>query len=72
MIKSLAAPYGNISFLPTGGIGTDNVREYLSLKPVIACGGSWMAPGDLITSGDFNKIRALVRQACNLIKEIEI
>jgi 2-dehydro-3-deoxyphosphogluconate aldolase/(4S)-4-hydroxy-2-oxoglutarate aldolase len=42
MIKALAAPYLGLSFMPTGGIDPENVRDYLKYNRIIACGGSWM------------------------------
>ncbi len=69
-IKAMSAPYSKIKFMPTGGIGTNNLRDYLSCKAVFACGGSWMVPADLISSGDFDKIRSLTEEAVALAKEI--
>ncbi|MCL2224300.1 MAG: bifunctional 4-hydroxy-2-oxoglutarate aldolase/2-dehydro-3-deoxy-phosphogluconate aldolase [Defluviitaleaceae bacterium] len=68
MLKALSGPYRNINFVPTGGIGAANLREYLALKNVIACGGSWMVSGELIESGDFAKITELTREAAALAK----
>ncbi|HEY9226798.1 MAG TPA: bifunctional 4-hydroxy-2-oxoglutarate aldolase/2-dehydro-3-deoxy-phosphogluconate aldolase, partial [Gemmatimonadaceae bacterium] len=45
-LKAMAAPYGDVSFMPTGGINAGNVASYLGFKRVVACGGSWMAPSD--------------------------
>ena len=42
MIKAMSAPYGGVTFMPTGGVGPDNLREYLAFPKIIACGGSWM------------------------------
>ena len=70
MIKSMAAPYTKIKFMPTGGIGPKNLADYLSCKAVIACGGSWMVPGDKITDGKFDEIEQLTREAVELLKEI--
>ncbi len=44
-IKALSAPFPQIRFLPTGGIGEDNVLEYLAFDKIVACGGSWMMKG---------------------------
>ncbi|WZL74224.1 bifunctional 4-hydroxy-2-oxoglutarate aldolase/2-dehydro-3-deoxy-phosphogluconate aldolase [Clostridiaceae bacterium 35-E11] len=63
MLKALAGPFGNIKFMPTGGINTSNLNDYLSFPNVIACGGSWMVPGNLIKSGDFEKVTDLAREA---------
>lgn len=70
MIKSMAAPYTKIKFMPTGGIGPKNLADYLNCKAVIACGGSWMVPGDMITAGKFDEIEKLTAQAVALLKEI--
>ena len=62
-LKAVAAPYGDVDFIPTGGINAKNVHEYLSFKKVIACGGSWMAPADVISAGDFARIEAETARA---------
>ncbi|MBT8044691.1 MAG: bifunctional 4-hydroxy-2-oxoglutarate aldolase/2-dehydro-3-deoxy-phosphogluconate aldolase, partial [Verrucomicrobiae bacterium] len=41
-LKAMAAPYGEMGFVPTGGINAGNVIDYLSMPSVVACGGSWM------------------------------
>jgi 2-dehydro-3-deoxyphosphogluconate aldolase/(4S)-4-hydroxy-2-oxoglutarate aldolase len=69
-LKAISAPYGMIKFIPTGGIGPKNVRDYLSLKQVFACGGSWMVTKEMISNGQFKEITALVKEAANLIKGI--
>lgn len=62
-LKAIAAPYGGVEFLPTGGINAGNVANYLAFDRVLACGGSWMAPQSWIDSGDFDRIRGEVAQA---------
>ena len=66
MLKSLSAPYGAVRFVPTGGLTPANLSQYLAIKSVMACGGSWMVKDDLITSGDFDKIIELTREAVKL------
>ena len=63
MLKALSAPYGSVSFMPTGGINAANLNDYLSLKNVVACGGSWMVKPELIAAGDFDAITSLSREA---------
>ena len=70
MIKALSAPYGAVKFMPTGGINAQNLADYLSLKAVFACGGSWMVPSDKIAAGDFEGIEKLTKEAVSLLKEI--
>jgi 2-dehydro-3-deoxyphosphogluconate aldolase/(4S)-4-hydroxy-2-oxoglutarate aldolase len=66
-LKALSAPYSGVKFMPTGGIGTNNVLEYLALRQVVACGGSWMAETSLIANGQFDEITRLTREAVALI-----
>ncbi|MCG3729644.1 bifunctional 4-hydroxy-2-oxoglutarate aldolase/2-dehydro-3-deoxy-phosphogluconate aldolase [Vibrio cincinnatiensis] len=60
MLKSLAAVYP-IQFMPTGGINPSNVQDYLALKSVIACGGTWMVPTELMDKGDWDSLAKLIR-----------
>ncbi|NLT47731.1 MAG: bifunctional 4-hydroxy-2-oxoglutarate aldolase/2-dehydro-3-deoxy-phosphogluconate aldolase [Clostridiales bacterium] len=62
-IKAMAAPYVNVYFIPTGGINESNLMEYLKFKRIIACGGSWMVPDNLIRSGKFDEIKGLTEAA---------
>lgn len=70
MIKAMSAPYGAVRFMPTGGIGTANLADYLGCRAVFACGGSWMVPSDKIASGDFEAIKTLTAEAVALVKKI--
>lgn len=68
MIKSLLAPYVDIAVMPTGGIGKDNVCDYLAIDRVYCCGGTWMVAPKLIEAGDWDEIGRLVREAVALVK----
>lgn len=63
MLKALAAPYGMMRFIPTGGIDASNLAEYLRFPSVLACGGSWMATRELLAQKRFDQIADLTRQA---------
>lgn len=65
-IAALAAPFGGVTFVPTGGVGPKNLHEYLSIPAVVAVGGSWMVPRDRVTAGDFAGITELTAQAVAL------
>ena len=71
-IKAMAAPYVNMKFMPTGGINAKNLISYLDFPKVIACGGSWMVPGDLIANGEFDKIEELTRDAVKTMLGFEL
>ena len=68
MLKALAAVYP-VQFMPTGGISPANVQQYLALPNVIACGGSWMVPGDLIDQGDWAALGRLIADAVALLHQ---
>ncbi len=63
MIKSMAAPYTNMKFMPTGGISASNLNSYLDFNKIIACGGSWMVKKELVNAGEFGKITELCKEA---------
>jgi len=65
-IKALAAPFGHVRFVPTGGVGPANLAEYLAIPSVTAVGGSWMVPRNLIAAGDVAGIQALTADAVAL------
>lgn len=69
-IKALAAPYTMVKFMPTGGVGTKNLKDYLECDKILCCGGSWMVKGDLVKAGEFDKIRELTKEAVELAKSI--
>lgn len=63
LIKSMASPYVNMKFMPTGGINAKNLNDYLAYDRIVACGGSWMVSGDLVNAGKFDEITALTKEA---------
>ena len=71
-IKALAAPFPGIRFMPTGGINTGNLKEFLNNDVIYACGGSWMVKSELINAGEFDKIEALTREAVQLMLGFEL
>ena len=72
MIKAMAAPYNQLRFMPTGGIGTHNLKDYLGFDKIICCGGSWMVPGDAVKAKDWDRVRALTASAVQLMLGLEI
>lgn len=67
MLKSLAGPFANVRFCPTGGIDPSNAGQYLALKNVLTVGGSWMATAALQAQQDWTKITELAR-ACGSLR----
>jgi 2-dehydro-3-deoxyphosphogluconate aldolase/(4S)-4-hydroxy-2-oxoglutarate aldolase len=66
-LKALAGPFGEVRFVPTGGISAANLGSYLSLPQVAACGGSWMVSKALLAEGDFGRIRDLTAEAVGIV-----
>lgn len=64
MLKSLAGPYAHrgLRFIPTGGINSENFRDYLAMDVVLAVGGSWVARRSTIAEGGWEKITATCRE----------
>lgn len=67
MLKSFNAVYP-VKFMPTGGIGLNNINDFLALPNIVACGGSWITPADLIDNGEWKKITALIKEAMSVIQ----
>lgn len=62
-LKALSSPIADVKFCPTGGVTAKNAKDYLSLPNVICVGGSWVAPDDLVKSGEWARIEALAHEA---------
>jgi 2-dehydro-3-deoxyphosphogluconate aldolase/(4S)-4-hydroxy-2-oxoglutarate aldolase len=63
LLNSLAGPFPNARFCPTGGLSRDNFRDYLALPNVVCCGGSWMASDAMVKSGSWDEIEQLARES---------
>ncbi len=72
MIKSMASPYTQMKFMPTGGISAKNICEYLAFDKIIACGGSWMVKKDLVAAGKYDEIQALTEEAVRTMLGFEL
>ena len=68
-IKALSAPFGQVKFLPTGGVSEANLKDFIGNKSVAAAGGSWVCKKDDIANHDWDKITALSANAVKIIKE---
>lgn len=66
-LKAISAPYGQVKFMPTGGINLTNLADYLQLPMVHACGGSFMVPKQAIADGQFDVVRELTKTAVTAV-----
>lgn len=69
-IKALSGPFTDAMFVPTGGIGPANLKDYLGLPNVPAVGGSWIIPSDAVKNGDWTEITRLASEAVALANTI--
>lgn len=68
-IKALSAPFGQVKFLPTGGVSESNLKEFIENKSVAAVGGSWVCKKEDIANHDWDRITTLSANAVRIIKE---
>ena len=62
-LKALAGPYTNLRWMPTGGVNTKNMMDYLNFDRIVACGGTWMVKKDLIDGQKWDEITAVCKEA---------
>jgi 2-dehydro-3-deoxyphosphogluconate aldolase/(4S)-4-hydroxy-2-oxoglutarate aldolase len=66
LLKSLAGPFADVMFCPTGGITLQTAPDFLALPNVPVCGGSWLTPADAIARKDWGRITELAREVSRL------
>ncbi len=71
MLKAMAAPYGQLTFMPTGGISANNLLDYLKFGKIIACGGSFMVKDELVKEKRWDEITALTKNAVKTMLGLE-
>jgi 2-dehydro-3-deoxyphosphogluconate aldolase/(4S)-4-hydroxy-2-oxoglutarate aldolase len=62
-LKAISVPYGDLKFIPTGGIDEIKLLPYLRFPKVLACGGSWIVKSELIAEKKFDEIKSLTSRA---------
>ena len=68
MIHALLGPYAQLKMMPTGGIGLQNIQDYLAIPNIVACGGSWFVEKTLINAKNWPEINRLTQEVVTLIK----
>ena len=59
-----------MKFMPTGGVSAGNLADFLALKSVVACGGSWLTPAAAIEAGNYDEVTQLAREAVAIAASI--
>lgn len=70
-LKALA-PVLPLNFMPTGGVNTKNLMDYLSFDRIAACGGTWMVKKDLIEGEKWDEITAICKDAVKTMLGFEL
>lgn len=71
LVKALSGPYPNVKLMPTGGINSENVFNYLECKNVFACGGSWIANKRRVSEGLYSDILLDTQQLLAKVNSIK-
>lgn len=71
MLKNFAGPFPQLKFMPTGGISLANLASYATQSNVLAIGGSWMVPANLIEAEDWQAITTLCSDAVVALQGLE-
>ena len=67
-LRALGSVHPDVGFIPTGGIDSGNLADYLEVASVVACGGSWLVPRDAIRAGDFGDVERRVAGAMEIVR----
>jgi len=62
-LKALGSVFGDMKFMPTGGVSAGNLKDFLALPSVLACGGSWLTPAADVAAGNYEEVTRLAREA---------
>jgi 2-dehydro-3-deoxyphosphogluconate aldolase/(4S)-4-hydroxy-2-oxoglutarate aldolase len=68
LLNALGSVFGEMKFMPTGGLSAKNLAKYLAIPSVFACGGSWLTPAEAVASGDFERISSLANEAVEIAR----
>lgn len=71
-LKALAPVFPNLQFMPTGGVSTKNMMDYLGFARILACGGTWMVKKDLIEGERWAEISAICKDAVKTMLGFEL
>jgi 2-dehydro-3-deoxyphosphogluconate aldolase/(4S)-4-hydroxy-2-oxoglutarate aldolase len=66
-VKAVSPVFQDVRFVPTGGVNPENLRAYLELPAVLACGGTWICEPALLREGRFDEVERRAREALELV-----
>lgn len=69
-LRALGGPFPQMRFVPTGGIDLGDLESYLRVPSVVAVGGSWMVPGNLLNTRDWAAVGRLAAEATAVVRKV--
>jgi 2-dehydro-3-deoxyphosphogluconate aldolase/(4S)-4-hydroxy-2-oxoglutarate aldolase len=66
-LKAVSAPFPKVRFIPTGGVNTANLADYLTFPRVLACAGTWIARRQWLAEKRFDLIE---REAARVVRTV--
>jgi 2-dehydro-3-deoxyphosphogluconate aldolase/(4S)-4-hydroxy-2-oxoglutarate aldolase len=72
LLTALSAPYRHtgVRFMPTGGVTTANLADYLGLPAVAAVGGTWIAKKEEMAAGAWEAVAQRCRDARAVVRQV--
>ncbi len=70
MLKAMSSVFRDVRFMPTGGVNTSTLGDYLAVPAVLACGGSWLTPADEIAAGNYDAVTKIASEAAKLAQDL--
>jgi 2-dehydro-3-deoxyphosphogluconate aldolase/(4S)-4-hydroxy-2-oxoglutarate aldolase len=69
LLEALAAPFGGMRFVPTGGVTAASLSTYLRIASVLAVGGSWMVAPTILAADRYDEVTRLAREAVEIVAQ---
>jgi 2-dehydro-3-deoxyphosphogluconate aldolase / (4S)-4-hydroxy-2-oxoglutarate aldolase len=66
-LRAIGAPFRKVRFMPSGGVGLHNVRDYLAEPQVLTVSGAWMAPRQALSAVRVDEVEKLSRQTMSVV-----
>ena len=72
IIDDFGGPFPQCTFMPTGGVTTENVGEYAKRKNILCMGGTWMVKKPLIEGCKWDEITQICKDAVKAMHNFHI
>lgn len=69
VLRALHGPFPLMRFMPTGGITMESLSDYLSFKPVLAVGGTWMLRPEWLENGRYDIVSEVCATTIQMVQQ---